>query len=763
MQFRFNSLLALTGLMIVAGLHPAGAQTRAAQSVPGELLVRWKSQRAPLVLAPGVSPARWQQSDLRSSLSARLPGARLKRVFAASGWSLVKVPAGQSAEQARAALAKSLGAANVSLNSIRHATRVPNDPSYGVQWHWPKIKAPDAWNKGTGTRDVVVAVLDSGVDLNHADLKANLWKNPREIENNGVDDDNNGYVDDVYGLNGIDPNSPPQDGNGHGTHVAGLIGAVGNNSTDVTGACWSVKIMTLRFLDDSGTGDGDDAAAIACLEYAIKMKQNGVNLRAINHSYVGPDNPPYKEAFQAAESAGILQICAAGNGSNNIDEGSILDTNKDGIDERERYPAFYRSSTNIAVGASTQSDSLAGFSNFGAQSVDLVAPGDGIASLRLGGGIFYESGTSMASPIVAGAAALVSSLEPSLSASALKSRLISTVDKVATLQGKVKSAGRLNLARAITPISYEIKGQVYRLDGAMRVPLAAAKVVLSGKAAASVMTDGNGRYSFSSLSPGAYGLAATLRGYTFNTANQTFPAASGTTSTLDFQATSVPSTFYTLFGVARDAAGTPVAGVSIFLNTAPTSPLATTDAAGKYAIAGRSAGTYTLKASGGNFNWSATPGSIALPDSAREGRAEVNFRGVLIDKVAPAISISTPAEGATFAPGNQLASGTAGDATGNKEIYLELTRFLDFTPSYYNWTTRQWVSTASVATTLTRPVSGKTTNWSATLPSLSPANYSLRVWGRDTLGNVSRGEADAFSSFSVVKPAASAPASGGAS
>lgn len=738
--------------MLTATLTPnVQAQNRSVQSVPGKILVRWKSQRAPMVLSPGTNPARWQQSSLKSQLNTKLPGSSLKRVFAASGWSVVSVPAGQTAQQARATLAKALGAANVSLIGRRYATVTPNDPSYGTQWQWPKIKAPDAWNVGTGSRDVVVAILDSGIDLNHADIQANLWKNPKEIAGNGIDDDGNGYIDDVYGFNGITPGAAPQDTNGHGTHCVGLIGAVGNNGIGVTGANWNVKIMVLKFLGADGGGADDDA--IACFEYAIKMKQQfGVNLRVISNSYAGPnDNIAFKAAYQAAESAGILQVCAAGNdGQNN--------------DVTPQYPASYSTATNIAVAASDQNDALANFSNYGATSVDIAAPGVDIPSLLLGGGIINMSGTSMATPIVAGAAALLSSREPGLSASALKERLLTTADPIAGLKGVVKSGARLNMARALTPVSYELKGQVYRLSGTSRIPIPNATVSLSGRATTSILTANSGGYSFGNLPAGTYTLQVTLKGYTFDAATRTFPLPNGATRlTVDFAAKTAPSAFYTLFGTARDAAGVGQAGISIFSRISPATILAVTDSRGRYSIPDMAPGTYSLKATGRDFRWSAVPGSIAVPESAVNARAEVNFNGVLLDKAAPAISITTPAEGGVFAPGNQIASGTARDASGSKEIYFQLTKLVNFVPTYYDWTTRLWVNDRTASTILTRPLSGRDTRWSATLPGLSPASYSLRVWGRDVVGNVSAGEADAISSFSVVKASSSAPVSGGRS
>ncbi len=750
MQLRFKPCFVPLAGLLISGFLAQNASAQSARNVPGELLVRWKSQRAPLVLAPSTNPARWQQSGLSSQISARLPGSKLKKTFAMSGWSLIKIPAGESTETARAALIKSLGEANVTLNFRRYATKVPNDPSYGEQWQWPKIKAPDAWNAGVGSRDVVVAVLDSGIDLNHADLQDNLWKNPGEIPGNRIDDDGNGYIDDVYGLNGINPSAPPQDGEGHGTFCAGLVGAVGNNGNGISGVNWNVKIMALQFLDS--TGSGADADAITCFEYAIKMKQRGVNLRVISNSYAGPDdNPAFKEAYVAAINAGILQVSAASN---------------DGIDNdiAPQYPASYGGSNSIAVAATDQNDALASFSNHGARSVDLAAPGVSVTSLLLGGGITRMSGTSMATPIVAGAAALISSLEPGLSASALKARILKTVDPVAALSGKVVSGGRLNLARAVRPISYGLSGQVYRLDGATRVPLPGATVTLGGQANTSTVTDTSGKYSFGNLAAGTYGLTIKLQGYTFEVKRIAFPLASGATGgVVDFAAQSAPSTFYMLYGTARDAAGVPVRGVSIALSSAPTVVVATTNSLGQYRIPNRPAGTYTLKATSSSYRWTATPGSIAIPQSAINGRAEINLKGVLIDKTAPAITITAPASGGTFAPGNQVALGKATDASGNKEVFFELTRFVNFVPSYYNWTNRLWDATRSSATTLTRPLTGKIANWSMTLPGMAPANYSLRVWGRDVLGNISRGEADAFSSFSVVKSTTSSLSSAGSS
>lgn len=760
MQSRFKPLgAALTGLLLVSGLTPsARAQSRVAQSTPvsGKILVRWKSQRAPLVLASSTEPARWQQSALRSRLSAALPGSNLKQNFQASGWSLVTLPAGQSVYAARVALAKTLGAANVTPVFRRYISKTPNDPSFTQQYQWTKISAPSAWEYGTGSRDVVVAVVDTGIDLVHPDLVANLWKNRKEIPGNNVDDDKNGYVDDVFGINGIDIAGTPQDDEGHGTHCAGNIGAVGNNSKDVTGGNWSVQLMALKCFKADGSGDGD--AIIRCFEYAIAMKKSGVNLKVMSNSYGGPsDDPAQKAAYDAAQAAGILQVSAAGN--ENTDN-----------DATPNYPSNYGSATSIAVAASDQSDGRADFSNYGAKTVDLAAPGVAIPSTKNGGGIENLSGTSMSTPIVAGAAALLMSLDPDLTIAEVKARLLETVDKVPAFATNTVTGGRLNLGAAAVPVRFALNGQVYRLKGTARVPLAGAVVTatVEGKEPFITKSGSNGSYSFPVLRVGTYAVTAALKGYTFKAETQVLPPAVGSSSaTLDFEAVTTPAFIYSLSGTARDTSGAPVQGVSIYRNIDRENALAVTDARGKYFINELSEGTYTLEARGGEtvggtFRWTATPSSIALPTKTGEKRGEVNFRGVLNDKSAPIITITAPAEGAKFAPGNQVAKGLARDISGVETIYLQLTRFINQVPSYYNFRTRQWVADRASGTILARSASGKEAKWDATLPFLIPASYSLRVYGRDVLGNVSRGESDAYASFEVIASpaAASAPSAG---
>lgn len=264
-----------------------------------------------------------------------------------------------------------------SPNYRRRLQRLPNDPKLDQLWGMTKIAAPDAWEKNTGSAGVVLAVLDSGVDYRHEDLAATMWRNPGEIAANGVDDDGNGFVDDVYGYDFAADNnggrdSDPMDIDSHGTHVAGTIAAVGNNGSGVCGINWDARIMALKTVrPDQYIFDSDSIAAI---EYAVLMKKNfGVNLVAINASWGGGgSNPLQKDAIAAAGDQGIAFICAAGNdGTDN--------------DSTPFYPAAYDLACIIAVAATDADDQLADFSDYGANSVDIAAPGVGILSTVLTG------------------------------------------------------------------------------------------------------------------------------------------------------------------------------------------------------------------------------------------------------------------------------------------------------------------------------------------------------------------------------------------
>ena len=278
---------------------------------------------------------------------------------------------------------------------------------------------------------MVVAVLDTGVDYTHADLAANMWTNSVEVAGNAADDDHNGFANDVHGYNFYDDSGDAMDDSGHGTHVAGILGATGNNGQGVTGVNWSVSIMSLKFLGADGSGYTSDA--VRAINYATMMRtQYGVNIRVINASWGGGGfDQSLSDAIQAAGSAGILVVAAAGNTPTNNDTAP-------------QYPANYSLSNVISVAATDRTDHLASFSSYGPSTVQLAAPGVGIYSTYPGGGYTYLSGTSMATPEVAGVAALAWSAAPNATVSQIRNAILQGVDQLPALAGKVATGGRLN-------------------------------------------------------------------------------------------------------------------------------------------------------------------------------------------------------------------------------------------------------------------------------------------------------------------------------
>jgi len=317
-----------------------------------------------------------------------------------------------------------------------------NDPKSGQLWGLSQIDAQEAWSLSTGSRSVVVAVIDTGVDYTHIDLAANIWTNPGEIAGNGIDDDGNGFIDDVHGYDFANRDGNPMDDNGHGTHVAGTIAAVGNNSVGVTGVNWSSSIMCLKFLGADGSGYLSDA--VAAINYATMMRTiYGVNVRVDNNSWGGAGtSQALDNAIRASNDAGILFVAAAGNDKSNNDVSS-------------HYPANAASPNVISVAACDRNDNLASFSNYGAVSVDIAAPGVSIYSTVPGNRYAIYSGTSMAAPHVAGVAALAWALNPDATVAEVRAAILDGADPVASLAGKVASGGRLNAHQTLLTLAKE--------------------------------------------------------------------------------------------------------------------------------------------------------------------------------------------------------------------------------------------------------------------------------------------------------------------
>src|SRR5579871_2781060 len=318
-----------------------------------------------------------------------------------------------------------------------------NDPEYGRQWALENtgqmggkadadINAELMWSMQKGSNDIVIGIIDTGIDYNHPDLAENVWKNPLEIPGNGVDDDYNGYVDDVHGINAIKNSGDPMDDNVHGTHVSGTIGAKGNNRLGVVGVAQSVQITACKFLSSNGTGSISDA--LQCMEYfaALKSRANSpVNIIATNNSWGGGgSSQAMLEAIQAHERLGILFIAAAGNDSGNNDSSST-------------FPANYGVANVISVAATDNNDRLATFSNYGKKSVHIAAPGVKILSTILNGKYGELSGTSMATPHVTGAVAIIAAQFQDLNYIGIKNLVMAGGQKIAAAANTTISGRRL--------------------------------------------------------------------------------------------------------------------------------------------------------------------------------------------------------------------------------------------------------------------------------------------------------------------------------
>ena len=316
----------------------------------------------------------------------------------------------------------------------------PDDAKYSSLWGMPKIGMPKVWDMTTGNGSEVVAVFDTGTDLDHPDLVNRLWHNPNEIPGNGIDDDDNGYVDDVYGWDFYSEDNDPNDVYGHGSHVAGTAAAEGNNSEGVTGVGWDLRIMTIKFFGRNVYGELEGFASDAMdgMYYVITEKTKNIPVHVTNHSWGGPGfSYLLRDAMEIAGGQGIMHVVAAGN------NGALNN------DTDPQYPASYDLSNIVAVANTTQSDALNAASHYGAVSVDLGAPGTSIYSISMGGGYKYMSGTSMASPHVAGAAALMFAYMPELSWEQVRSAIFAGTDPLSSLSGKCVTGGRLNLFNAL--------------------------------------------------------------------------------------------------------------------------------------------------------------------------------------------------------------------------------------------------------------------------------------------------------------------------
>ncbi len=436
-------------LLVLSGIVAATAGGRD-RFVPNEIIVKF---RAPTTVADGsfamdnswASDDRFEVREMTRLVRGEVLGrstwpTRRHRRFLGPGPAngldrvyriKVDADAGVPAEEILAAYQSRPDVEYAELNPVIAICTTPNDPWYNAQWSLSAIQASEAWDTCRGDNDVLVAIIDTGVDYSHGDLQGNLWVNEAELNGqDGFDDDGNGYVDDVRGYNFIDDTNDPMDDNGHGTHCAGIVAAVGNNGLDIAGVCWSATIMPIKVLDASGDGSAGDA--VPAIYYAVA---NGADI--ISGSWGGDESSQsLQEAIQYAHSRGVLVVVAAGNENS----------------DAEYYPAAYPEV--LSVAATDENDHRWHNSNYG-NWVDIAAPGSRIRSLRNGvsqsgtetNRTSRMSGTSMAAPHVSGACALLLSANPSLTCDELHDIVTTTGDSIA--EGICSSNSRLNVYEAL--------------------------------------------------------------------------------------------------------------------------------------------------------------------------------------------------------------------------------------------------------------------------------------------------------------------------
>ncbi|MGH7725002.1 MAG: S8 family serine peptidase [Candidatus Eiseniibacteriota bacterium] len=435
----FRWLAAVFAALVLASPAAAqgGREGAAPKTIPGEIIVKYR---------PGA------ESQTRSLARAALGPHRKLHDFAFIRAEHLKLEGDLSVEDAIARLESNPNVEYAEPNYEIRALLTPNDPRFPELYAMRNtgqtggtagadIRATNAWDLFTGDPNLLIGVIDTGIDYNHPDLAANAWTNPGEIPGNSVDDDSNGFVDDVHGFDFVNSDGDPFDDNGHGTHCAGTIGAVGNNGVGVVGVNWNIKIAGIKFLSAGGSGSTD--GAISSVQYAIT-----IGCRLTSNSWGGGGfSQALLDAINAAGAAGQLFVAAAGNAGSNTDVSP-------------HFPSSYDTPYIIAVAATDHNDQLAGFSNFGATTVDLGAPGVDILSCEPGGSYQLLSGTSMATPHVAGACALAWGRFPGASNLQIKQLIMVKADPIPALTGRCVTGARLNVFMAIADPDSTAPGQV---------------------------------------------------------------------------------------------------------------------------------------------------------------------------------------------------------------------------------------------------------------------------------------------------------------
>ena len=452
-RVRVFSIVALSVGLAAVGVQPsvkaqsagslrAPRVARTSEYAPDELIVRFRHDAS---------------ASARNSRHRQHGATASKRLNLVDDLYRVRLPKGANPLAISALYRRHPEVVYAEPNWIVTSLDTPNDPSLDSLWGLHNtgqaggvpdadIDAPEAWTITHGEGTGVVAIIDTGVDYAHPDLAQNMFHNPGDCTKDGIDDDLNGYVDDCHGISVLNDDGNPMDDYGHGTHVAGTIGAAGNNSRGVVGVNWSTQIMACKFLDSNGSGT--IAGAIECMNYVSMMKDRGANIIATNNSWGGGDySQALYDAIESHRQRGILFVAAAGN--------SALDT-----DVTPMYPAAYYLPNIISVAATDRFDGLAYFSNFGRHTTHLGAPGQDILSTTPNDTYDTFSGTSMAAPHVTGVAALLSAQDPSRSAAAIKNLILAGADPNTNTAGTTISGNRLNAYGALTCANSVVAGRL---------------------------------------------------------------------------------------------------------------------------------------------------------------------------------------------------------------------------------------------------------------------------------------------------------------
>jgi hypothetical protein len=671
---------------------------------------------------------------------SRVAGTRLRVFQILDGLEHHRLPPNVSVDEALAKYRKDPDVLYAELNYIVRATITPNDTSFGELWGLynfgqlggtpgADIDAPSAWNITTGSSSVVVAVLDTGIDYNHPDLSANMFRNTLDCNTNGIDDDGNGRIDDCFGVDTANNDSNPLDDNRHGSHVAGTIGSVGNNGAGVVGINWSVNLMACKFLDANGSGS--TAGAIACLEYVRTMKDRGVNIIATNNSWGGGGfSQALFDAIQNHQQGGIVFIAAAGNG------------NAFGIglnnDQTPFYPCVYGLSNIICVAATSRSDDRASFSNYGRRTVHIGAPGLEILSTTLNGTYATLNGTSMATPHVTGTAALLKAADPARDWRAIRNLILAGGDNVASMantitQKRLNAFGALTCSNSpvfsrLTPIADTVAGSIGTPIGLSvlnincAVPNGDVVVTVNpGGETITLLDDGlgldqaagDGNYSGQWTPTSTGNFTLTFPDGSVLTVAVSTPIISVAPNSMDFGTVNVNMSIDRTFTVQNAGSGT-------LTGNASTSAPFTILSGGSYSLSAGQSQTVTVRfspASAGTFT-----GNVSFTG---EGGASKVVTGV---GLPPATIAASPT---TVVPGAAVTVNWSGIAAPTTADWIGL--FTPGAPNTSYWTWRSTTGTASGSVPLTIPA------W------LASGTYELRLFSNGGFTRLA-----VSNSFSVV-------------